>query len=175
MNKLIYKHATDSGNDAITFEFDLYRGVHSYSRSGTYFSGSFKRAQDNILYYEATGVGSLDPDVRFEDHPTAGLDTHMRMEVELIHGHTFKVINYSRKQDGLDQIEHFKIEHPYAINTSVILSPESLNTTVKDLSMLYPMAVFRNMITPGISVSNTRIAMLHINGAITDLVNINAD
>jgi hypothetical protein len=40
---------------------------------------------------------------------------------------------------------------------------------VPSASLIYPIAVFSNMITRGIGISNTRIAMLHLNGAITDL------
>ena len=65
---------------------------------------------------------------------------------------------------------HFTFEHPYADEPNVISDSLARKAKMKNISMVFPTAKFPDMITPGISISNTRIAMLHINGAMTDLV-----
>jgi len=83
---------------------------------------------------------------------------------------------YERKTNGDLVTDCFVVEHADADNMNVFQKKWGINNFdhlkhhLEDVAIVYPTTVFRNMITPGISISNTRIAMLHINGAITDLV-----
>ena len=67
---------------------------------------------------------------------------------------------------------HLVFSHPYADKIEVFENKEELNKELKKISMIFPTAKFQDIITQGISISKTRIAMLHINGSMTDLVSL---
>ena len=56
--------------------------------------------------------------------------------------------------------------------TAIRKSEECIKSEVNnnEVCIIYPMAIFENQITLGIGISNSRIALVHINGIITDLV-----
>ena len=85
-------------------------------------------------------------------------------------GKTFEIQEYKIMKDEPSEFSVcFFASHPLADDVERLPTTEYWDSLLPKVSMIYPIAVFSNMITPGISISNTRIAMLHINGAITDL------
>ena len=67
---------------------------------------------------------------------------------------------------------HLVFSHPYADEIEVFENEQKRNKELKKISMIFPTAKFQDIITQGISISKTRIAMLHINGSMTDLVSL---
>ena len=67
---------------------------------------------------------------------------------------------------------HLVFSHPYADKIEVFENEQKRNKELKEISMIFPTAKFQDIITQGISISKTRIAMLHINGSMTDLVSL---
>ena len=70
--------------------------------------------------------------------------------------------------------EHHANNSIYAIPLDVLVGKRKFSITDSDeedgYTIINPICVFEDMITSGISVSKSRIALLHCNGAISDLV-----
>ena len=98
------------------------------------------------------------------------------VEIELVKGKEFRILHFEKTNDAPSESSvakisvYFLAEHLFAEDADKFASAEYWDGKVPGASLVYPIAVFSNMITAGIGISNTRIAMLHLNGAITDLV-----
>ena len=122
-------------------------------------------------------VGLTDSNrLRYEACSSLGGSPLFVVEIELVKGKDFKILHFEQTNDAPSESSmgkmsaYFLAEHPFAEDVDKLTSAEYWDGRVPSVSLVYPIAVFSNMITAGISISNTRIAMLHLNGAITDLV-----
>jgi len=97
----------------------------------------------------------------------------------ILPGEIKRVVDY--QLDRRQNAHCFIIEHPDGNNMEIFhnyiwFDDFGVNELIKErsnnLGILFPVTVLRNMVTTGVGLANSRIALLHSNGTITDLVQL---